>query len=491
MNLPSLASLLELPPYQAYSYSYPHKTAYRPLAAPLPLREVWADEDRSGLFLYLHIPFCSYRCGFCNLFALARPAEDTVARYLDRMRAQLRATVDALGEHRFARFALGGGTPSYLDIGQLRALFEDVRAVAGLDLRSIPAGMEVSPETVDAEKMALCREAGIDRISMGIQSFSDAEVKALVRPQQREQVECAIDAIRRVRMPTLNLDLIYGIAGQSVQSFLASIETALAFAPEEIYLYPLYVRPLTGLGRIEAAQSDSVIDPVSDVAHLGSVLDEARLDEARLDETRSSASARPKRRFALQPEPQDTRADLYRAGRDALLAAGYRQISMRMFRAAHAPDEGDAPAYCCQDDGMVGIGCGARSYTRRLHYSSEYGVSRRSVAEILDHYLQRKDRDFEVADYGFALNGDEQRRRYAIQSLLIRSGLDRAAYRRRFGADCLQDLPHLGELQTHGLAIIDAERILPTEAGLARADTIGPWLASPAVRERMHAYALA
>ncbi len=453
MNLPSLSSLLQLPPYQAYSYSYPHKTAYRPLTAPVPLREVWADEDRSGVFLYLHIPFCSYRCGFCNLFALARPADDVVSLYLDRMLAQLRATVDALDAHRFARFALGGGTPSYLDSAQLRTLFDAVRVIAGLDLRSVPAGMEVSPETVDPEKMALCRDAGIDRISMGIQSFSDAEVRTLVRPQQRDQVERAIVAIRDAGFPTLNLDLIYGIAGQSMASFLASIDSALAFAPEELYLYPLYVRPLTGLGRIEARDG--------------------------------------KARFTLQPEPQDSRAELYRAGRDALLTAGYRQISMRMFRAPHAPDDGDAPAYCCQDDGMVGIGCGARSYTRALHYSSEYAVSRRSVGDILDHYLQRSDADFGAADYGFTLDGDEQRRRYAIQSLLVVSGLDRVAYRQRFGRDCLDDLPQLSELETHGLARIDADRIRPTDAGLARADTIGPWLASPTVIARMHAYDLA
>lgn len=450
-DTPTLDALLALPPYQAYSYSYPHKTAYRPLPSPVPLRDVWRDEDRSALFLYLHIPFCSYRCGFCNLFALARPSEDTVARYLDRMRAQLRAAADALGEHRFARFALGGGTPSYLSAAQLETLFADVRAIAGVDPRAIPSGMEVSPETVDAEKMALCRDTGIDRISMGIQSFADAEVRALVRPQQRAEVERAIHAIRDAKFPTLNLDLIYGIAGQSVESFLASIDSALAYTPEEIYLYPLYVRPLTGLGRIESRDG--------------------------------------KPRFALRPEPQDERAALYRAGRDALLAAGYRQISMRMFRAPHAPDDGDAPAYCCQDDGMVGIGCGARSYTRALHYSSEYGVSRRSVAEILAHYLDRSDAEFAHADYGFALDSDEQRRRYVIQSLLIRSGLDRAAYRLRFGADCLDDLPQLRALETHGLATIDAERIAPTAEGLARADTLGPWLISPAVADRMRAYA--
>lgn len=447
----TLDALLALPPYQAYSYSYPHKTAYRPLPAPVPLRDAWREEDRSALFLYLHIPFCSYRCGFCNLFALARPSEDTVARYLDRMRAQLRAAVDALGAHRFARFALGGGTPSYLTAPQLDALFRSIRDIAGLDSRDIPAGMEVSPETVDGEKMALCREAGIDRISMGIQSFVDAEVRSLVRPQQRAEVERAIRAIRDAKFPTLNLDLIYGIAGQTTASFLASIESALAYAPEEIYLYPLYVRPLTGLGRIESREGKS--------------------------------------RFALRPEPQDDRAALYRAGRDALLAAGYRQISMRMFRAAHAPDDGDAPAYCCQDDGMVGIGCGARSYTRTLHYSSEYGVSRRSVADILEHYLHLDDAAFAHADYGIALDGDEQRRRYVIQSLLIRSGLDRVAYRHRFGSDCLDDLPQLRALETHGLATIDATRIAPTDEGLARADTLGPWLISPAVAETMRAYA--
>ncbi|TXI49512.1 MAG: coproporphyrinogen III oxidase family protein [Lysobacter sp.] len=447
----TLDALLALPPYQAYSYSYPHKTAYRPLPAPVPLRDAWGEEDRSALFLYLHIPFCSYRCGFCNLFALARPTEDTVARYLDRMRAQLRATVDALGAHRFARFALGGGTPSYLTAPQLDALFRSIRDIADLDPRDVLAGMEVSPETVDGEKMALCREAGIDRISMGIQSFVDAEVRSLVRPQQRAEVERAIRAIRDAKFPTLNLDLIYGIAGQTTASFLASIDSALAYAPEEIYLYPLYVRPLTGLGRIESREGRS--------------------------------------RFALRPEPQDDRAALYRAGRDALLAAGYRQISMRMFRAAHAPDDADAPAYCCQDDGMVGIGCGARSYTRALHYSSEYGVSRRSVADILEHYLRLDDAAFAHADYGIALDGDEQRRRYVIQSLLIRTGLDRIAYRHRFGGDCLDDLPQLRALQTHGLATIDATRIAPTDEGLARADTLGPWLISPAVADRMRAYA--
>ncbi|MBB3799738.1 oxygen-independent coproporphyrinogen-3 oxidase [Xanthomonas arboricola] len=450
MSLPSLAELLRQPPYQAYSYSYPHKTSYRPLQPAVPLSQVWADEPRQALFLYLHIPFCSYRCGFCNLFALARPAAAQVEAYLLQMEQQLRATVQALGTHRFVRFAMGGGTPSYLTPPQLQRVFDMVARHATIALDTIPAGIEVSPETVDAERLRVCRQAGIDRVSMGIQSFSAAEVSALVRPQQRDTVERAIATIRAQDIPTLNLDLIYGIAGQTVDSFLASIDSALRHAPEELYLYPLYVRPMTGLGRIEAKSGG-------------------------------------RRSFMLHPEPLDERLVLYRAGRDHLLAAGYTQVSMRMFRAPHARD-GDAPVYCCQSDGMVGIGCGARSYTAGLHYSSEYGVSRRSVAEILDHYLARDPASFACADYGIALDADDVMRRHAIQSLLVFPGLDRDDFRQRFGLDCLQALPQLQELLALGLAQQHGALLSLTAAGMERADTIGPWLTSAPIVERMQQY---
>ncbi|MBB3923866.1 STM4012 family radical SAM protein [Xanthomonas arboricola] len=450
MSLPSLAELLRQPPYQAYSYSYPHKTSYRPLQPAVPLSQVWADEPRQALFLYLHIPFCSYRCGFCNLFALARPAAAQVEAYLLQMEQQLRATVQALGTHRFVRFAMGGGTPSYLTPPQLQRVFDMVARHATIALDTIPAGIEVSPETVDAERLRVCRQAGIDRVSMGIQSFSAAEVSALVRPQQRDTVERAIATIRAQDIPTLNLDLIYGIAGQTVDSFLASIDSALRHAPEELYLYPLYVRPMTGLGRIEAKSGG-------------------------------------RRSFMLHPEPLDERLVLYRAGRDHLLAAGYTQVSMRMFRAPHARD-GDTPVYCCQSDGMVGIGCGARSYTAGLHYSSEYGVSRRSVAEILDHYLARDPASFACADYGIALDADDVMRRHAIQSLLVFPGLDRDDFRQRFGLDCLQALPQLQELLALGLAQQHGALLSLTAAGMERADTIGPWLTSAPIVERMQQY---
>jgi oxygen-independent coproporphyrinogen-3 oxidase len=161
-----------------------------------------------------------------------------------------------------------------------------------------------------------------------------------------------------------------------------------------------------------------------------------------------------------------------------------------MFRAPHAPATDIGPAYCCQDDGMVGIGCGARSYTRGLHYASEYGVSRRGVVDILDHYLSLSREDFARVDHGIVLDGDEQRRRFAMQSLLVKPGLSLSAWRARFGSEALDDLPQLRDLERAGLARLDNDLLALTDEGFARADTLGPWLVSSAVAARMAEYSL-
>ena len=102
---------------------------------------------------------------------------------------------------------------------------------------------------------------------------------------------------------------------------------------------------------------------------------------------------------------------------------------MRMFR-ARMPPEDRGPAYRCQEDGMVGLGCGARSYTRALHYGSEYAVGGRGVRAILDDYAGRPDHAFDLADFGCRLDDDDRRRRYVIQSLLSGEGLDLDGYAR-------------------------------------------------------------
>src|ERR1043165_3577564 len=107
---------LELPasPYVAYTYSYPHKSAYRPLEPKRALKEVWVEERKDALFLYLHVPFCEMRCGFCNLFTTANAEDEIVSAYIGAIGRQAEVVRDALGQVKVARAAVGGGTPTYL-----------------------------------------------------------------------------------------------------------------------------------------------------------------------------------------------------------------------------------------------------------------------------------------------------------------------------------------------------------------------------------------
>jgi oxygen-independent coproporphyrinogen-3 oxidase len=431
--------MLAEPAYAGYAYAYPHKTAYRPLQPPVALREVWADERREALFLYLHVPFCEMRCGFCNLFTLTRPKDNLADTYLAALQRQAVRVRAALDDCRFARVAVGGGTPTFLDAGQLERLFDVAEHTLGADLAAVPVAVETSPATAEPDKLALLRDRGVKRVSIGVQSFLEAEVAAAGRPQKTADVETALERLRAAGFATLNIDLIYGLPRQTVASWLTSVRAALRWRPEELYLYPLYVRPLTGLG-------------------------------------------------GSRHQGEDLRLSCYREARALLADTGYVQVSMRLFRARHAPVT-DGPVYCCQEDGMVGVGCGARSYTRALHYATEYAVRAPGIRAILADYVARPDETFDQADYGFHLGPEEQRRRYTIQSLLWGEGLTLAAYRARFASEVLDDLPELGELEPLGLAVCDRERLRLTAAGLERSDTLGPWLYSEPVRKQMGEYA--
>lgn len=424
-------------PYQGYVYAYPHKTAYRPLA-PRLLRDVWADEPQRSLFLYAHVPFCTMRCGFCNLFTTPNPRSDLVALYLDALRSQAEAVRDELPDAEFARFVIGGGTPTYLDAHDLEALFKLAEDMMGVARHQTPIGIETSPDTLTRDHVKLFREWDVNRVSIGVQSFVEEEAANSGRPQSRRDVDNALSLLAEASFPAFNIDLIYGLPGQTVSTWLFSLAEALKYRPQELYLYPLYVRPLTGLGR-------------------------------------------------SRKEWDDIRLACYRAARELLLASGFEQVSMRMFRRRGLP-AANGPEYCCQTDGMVGLGCGARSYTRGLHYSLDYAVAPKGVKGILADYVSRGRAEFASAEHGFELDSDEQRRRFVLQSILNVEGLDERPYEARFGSEPFADLPELEVLLDLGLLDIDLHVLRPTPLGLEWSDAIGPWLFSSGVRRLMAEY---
>ncbi|MFJ5999354.1 STM4012 family radical SAM protein [Streptomyces sp. NPDC092370] len=432
-------------PYQSYVYAYPHKTAYRPLPHRPALASLWAAEPKDALSLYLHIPFCEVRCGFCNLFTRIGAPDGLTGAYLDALERQADAVREALGDGekvRFATAAFGGGTPTFLTAAELERLCDIAEHRMGADLRAVPLSVEASPATATADRLAVLAARGATRLSLGVQSFVDSEARAAVRPQRRAAVESALGRVRDARIPVLNIDLIYGIDGQTEDTWRRSLDAALAWRPEELYLYPLYVRPLTGLDR---------------------------------------------RGGGPDPAWDEQRLRLYRAGRDHLLAHGYTQQSMRMFRRADTPPQG-ADDYACQTDGMIGLGCGARSYTADLHYSFDYAVGMQEIRAIIDDYVHAT--DFSHAEVGYAMDAREARRRHLLQSLLQAEGLRLDDYRARFGATPADDFgPELAAFAELGwLADGGSETLRLSPEGLAHSDAIGPALFSPAVRAAMAAY---
>jgi oxygen-independent coproporphyrinogen-3 oxidase len=432
-------------PYESYVYAYPHKTAYRPLTPKPPLADLWRGEERDALSFYMHVPFCEVRCGFCNLFTRTGASELLTEAYLDALERQaiaVRAALDESGpKPRFANAAIGGGTPTYLSPDELIRLFDIAEKVMGVELGAIPLSVEASPATATADRLAVLAERGTTRLSLGVQSFDDVEARSAVRPQKAGDVFAALDAVREAGIPVLNIDLIYGIDGQTQDSWRASLRTALRWKPEELYLYPLYVRPLTGLGRLSLNR-------------------DAEWDAQRLD--------------------------LYRCGRDFLLENGYEQVSMRMFRRLDAPVVEGGEDYACQTDGMIGLGCGARSYTSSLHYSFDYAVSASEVRGIIDDYVATA--DFSRAEVGYRIDDDERARRVLIQSLLQAGGMERGeAEDGRFGAE-LEMLNTRGFLASRTDDTDDRLRL--SAEGLAWSDSIGPMFFSETVRAAMRAYEL-
>lgn len=426
-----LIDQLSADPYRAYTYGYPHKSAYRPFEQPVNLAELWAGEDRRHLSGYLHLPFCEMRCGFCNLFALANPRSGLTAAYLKALERQAAATAEFLGDAHVDRLALGGGTPTFLTVPELERAFAALELAFGTRPDRTPTVIETSPATATPDRLRYLREIGVERISIGIQSTTELEVRQVGRPQAHQTAVRALDAIRADGPPLLNVDLMYGLAGQTEASWRKSLTDILTWRPEEIFCYPLYVRPLTGLGR----QIDGWAD--------------------------------------------ERRAQ-YRIAVEVLTEAGYRQSSMRRF---YLPEAGTIDdEYAADSHGKVGLGCGARSYTSALHYSSDFAVDRTEVKRILRDWINTS--DFSVATYGIALSADELMRRYALQSLLHVRGLDPQACLAATGLDPLDELPVLSRLVDAGLAGWSTDgRLQLTPAGLELSDAIGPWLYSPQVQE--------
>ncbi len=209
------------------------------------------------LGVYIQVPFCQTKCTYCNFHtgvvssARYEPYAEAVCREV-REYTTLYGTTDLALSEGFHQAVvdtvyLGGGTPSLLDPEHLRRMLDEIRSAFTTDL--VEVTLEADPETIEEEKARAWTRDGINRVSLGVQSFSDAELKAAGRMHRRDDIHRAVPLLRAAGIANLSFDLIAGLPHQTSESWQHSLDELLAFSPEHVSIYLLELDEDSRLGQ--------------------------------------------------------------------------------------------------------------------------------------------------------------------------------------------------------------------------------------------------
>jgi oxygen-independent coproporphyrinogen-3 oxidase len=378
------------------------------------------------LALYVHLPFCDTICYYCACNKIITKDHGRSAKYLKHLGREIRLTARCLGEDRaIAQMHWGGGTPTFLSDAELEELVGMVRAEFRLD----PSGeyaIEIDPRKVGAEKIALLARLGFNRVSLGVQDFNPEVQKAVHRIQSIDETLEVVRAARYNRFRSVNIDLIYGLPKQSVDSFARTLDTVIACDPDRIALYSY--------------------------AHLPAVF-------------------KPQRRIAEAdlPRPEAKLAILVRSI-ERLQAAGYLYIGMDHFAKpgddlAVAQRQGrltrNFQGYSSAGDSdIVGLGVSAIGKIGPIYAQN---------VKTLEEYYGRLENDEIPVMRGIELTPDDLARRAVIQAMACHFTVSKEAisiaHLINFDTYFAVELAELKEMEKESLVALDEEWITVTPRG--------------------------
>ena len=353
---------------------------------PEPARsdsELRTSNSELPLGLYLHIPFCSAICGYCN-FNRGLLDPELKRRYVDALEREI---LGAAGDPRGAAVTrdadtifFGGGTPSLLEPHEVGRLIAACRAT--FDLRAdAEITLETNPETATEARLAAFRDAGVNRISFGVQSFDDDELKRLGRIHSAARARDAIGWARAAGFTNLSFDLMLWLPGQSFSSWLRTVDEAIALAPDHLSLYLLELYP------------------------------NAPLKEAMAREPWSQA-------------PDDEAADMYLAGLDRLDHAGFEQYEIsNVSRPGYASRHN---VKYWQEGAWWGFGCGAHSTVGSERWHNVSGIQ---------DYVDRVGEGSSVSAAHCRLSAEDRCSEALFTGLRLSAGINRTEFAARFGLD--------------------------------------------------------
>ena len=218
------------------------------------------DTLGSDASVYVHVPFCKVKCGYCDFNSYTVERQEVLDRFLDALDREL--TIAQLPERPVSVF-IGGGTPTFFDIERFGRLLEVL--CEHVDLEACPeVTMEANPESVTAEKGSIARAAGVNRMSMGAQSFRENHLRFLDRAHSAEQTRGAVRALREAGCDNLSLDLIHSIPSQRLEEWQSDLESVLELRPDHLSCYSLTFEPGTRLHRDLQNGKEQQIDELLD-----------------------------------------------------------------------------------------------------------------------------------------------------------------------------------------------------------------------------------
>lgn len=365
------------------------------------------------LALYIHLPWCVAKCPYCDFNSHTAPAEIPAEEYVDALLADLDHSRPAVWGRVLETIFIGGGTPSLFPPAAIGRLLAAVRARFDT-APDIEVTLEANPGTLDADRFAAFREAGVNRLSLGVQSFNDAMLGALGRIHDAAAAHTAAHRALAAGFTGINVDLMYGLPGQDVAGAMADLDTALALAPAHVSWYELTLEPNTVFWSRPPALPDD-----------------------------------------------DTRADIEAAGTARLEAAGYQRYEISAWASGTANQCRHNLNYWRFGD-YLGIGAGAHS---KLTFPAEAAIERQTRVRAPAKYLARAPQGAAIAQRQ-QLSAADAAFEFLLNALRLPAGFERAQFTARTGVELATLEQPLAAAETDGLLLRDGERIRPSARGM-------------------------
>jgi len=407
---------------------------------PLPVADLSSLHFRAlpPLSLYIHIPWCARKCPYCDFNSHEARAAVPEERYVAALVADLEQALPRVWGRRVTSVFFGGGTPSLFSARAIAAILDAARARLPL-APDAEITLEANPGTVEADQFREFAAAGVNRLSLGIQSFNPRHLTALGRIHDDHEARRAIEIAQRV-FDNINLDLMYGLPGQGVEEALADIETALGFDPRHLSCYHLTLEPNTTFYRYPPALPD---DDATAAMQEGI---EAGLAAAGYEHYEVSA-------YAKLREARGER-------REAESCAGGRDTPS-LLSSFSSP----AANYCRHNlnywtfGDYLGIGAGAHG-----KISFQDRISREMRVKHPERYLEAAERGSPVQEE-HAVGADAVGFEFMMNALRLNDGFPARLFEERAGLPLTAVLGGLDEAERRGLIERDHARIAPTPLG--------------------------